>query len=107
MKFQEALDRQAESYDRSRDSLIVLREFADARRGEVYDPADIGDVFIRRLISTKFVSVITDGIGAPAPAPVVEAAPAPVEFVCDAPGCTRAPFNTKLKLASHARIHKD
>lgn len=65
-------------------------------------------MFLRRLISNKFVAVVKDGQSAPAPTPVVfvtEVAPA-AQFRCDVSGCDKT-YNTKLKLASHGKAHRE
>lgn len=86
----------------------MLRPFETAERNAVYDPQGIADVFVRRLISTKFVAVVKDGQSAAAPIPIayIAAAPSAPEFRCDVAGCDKT-YNTKLKLASHGKAHKD
>jgi hypothetical protein len=112
MKYQEDLDRAAASFDRARDALVAIRPFrhgdADAQMHAAFDPSDMDDKSLRRLISTKFVTVLKDGRGKPVPDLLVEAQPAAIntQFACDVHGCDKT-YNTKLKLASHGRIHKD
>lgn len=111
MDLQDRLDRTAAAYDRSADALITVRPFKhgteDYVPGRVFEPTDITDDRLRLMISTKFVEVVSGAKGQVSDIlPVVPAGLNLPLFVCAAPGCTRS-FNTKLKLASHGKAHKD
>lgn len=112
MELQERLDRAGAAYDRKVDALVTIRPFKhgleDFVPGRVFEPdASLSDRVLARMVSTKFLTVLVGGKGK-----VVDELPAaptdhslPV-FACSAKGCARS-FNTKLKLASHGKAHKD